>query len=70
MLSAAERPTVTGWVLYHPVEKVVPLQVIEGVPGAVLSTCTSWDFTASALPATSVEKNRTVEVWEIVKGTV
>jgi hypothetical protein len=33
-----------------------------------VSCCTAWDWTASALPARSVEKNFTVAVLETVNG--
>jgi hypothetical protein len=40
------------------------------VVGATASICTTADCTASALPATSVEKNLTVVVLEIVNAPV
>src|SRR6267154_5591419 len=61
--------TVTGVVRYQPVEHAAPLHEI-AVTGAVLSICTAWDLTASALPALCVAKNFTVAVLLIAKGAV
>jgi hypothetical protein len=54
---------------YRPVVQALPLQAIE-VVGATPSIWTDCDFTASAFPATSTEKNLTVRVWVTLKAPV
>ena len=43
---------------------------VTAVVGATESTLTTWDFSALALPATSVEKYHTVFMPETVNGPV
>ena len=67
--SVAANVTVIGDVLYQPVEHVALLQEMV-VVGATVSTLMVWDFTASALPALSTEKNLTVVVADTWKDAV
>jgi len=68
-LSLAERLTVTGAVLYQPVEHAAELHEMV-VVGAAVSIWISCDLTASVFPALSTEKNFTVDVVDTVNAPV
>src|SRR6266702_1524359 len=68
LLSAAGSGVLTD-ALYHPVEHAAPLQEII-VVGAAASIWICCDFTGSAFPAVSTEKNFTVDVPGTVNAPV